>query len=90
MNKPSTRPDASPLLPGCLGAQTLRLADAEALRTLHARNDAPYAIDQDRPSSLTAVTAKANRVGAGKEPAEWLPPAPTYRCLYETVPVDTK
>lgn len=44
----------------------------------------------DRPSSLTAVTAKANRVEAGKDPSEWLPPTLTCHCAYETVPVDTK
>ncbi|MFJ3832829.1 hypothetical protein ACIPWI_33480 [Streptomyces sp. NPDC090046] len=83
-------PHASPLLPGCLGAPTLRLADAEALRIPLAWNDAPrrlagastwtparceaYANDQQQTTSLVAVSARSNRQKSDQDPFEWLPP----------------
>ncbi|MFE7131818.1 HNH endonuclease family protein [Streptomyces sp. NPDC057638] len=46
-----------------------------------ARREA-YANDQGQPTSLIAVTARANRSKADQDPAEWLPPAPGARCRY--------
>jgi hypothetical protein len=46
-----------------------------------ARREA-YANDQDTSTSLVAVTARANRHKLDKDPAEWMPLAPSATCRY--------
>jgi hypothetical protein len=46
-----------------------------------ARREA-YANDQDAPASLVAVTGRTNRQKLDKDPAEWMPPAPSATCRY--------
>ncbi|MET7316603.1 HNH endonuclease family protein [Streptomyces thermoviolaceus] len=41
-----------------------------------------YANDLAAPRSLVAVTASTNRSKGKKDPAEWLPPAPSALCTY--------
>ncbi|GLX06800.1 HNH endonuclease family protein [Microbispora sp. NBRC 16548] len=41
-----------------------------------------YANDLDQPYHLVAVTARANRSKADKDPAEWLPPSESAWCRY--------
>ncbi|MDQ1022516.1 hypothetical protein QF035_000098 [Streptomyces umbrinus] len=51
-----------------------------------------YANDQDALTSLVAVTARSNRAKADRDPAEWLPPAPSdeVRCRYAVEWAGTK
>ncbi|MET9556758.1 HNH endonuclease family protein [Streptomyces sp. NPDC006645] len=49
-----------------------------------------YANDQDVETSLVAVTARTNRSKAGKDPADWLPPATGQQCRYVGEWVATK
>nr|WP_220502939.1 hypothetical protein [Microbispora sp. H10885] len=41
-----------------------------------------YASDLAQPYHLDAVTARANRSKADKDPAEWLPPSESAWCRY--------
>ncbi|CAM5275791.1 HNH endonuclease family protein [Streptomyces atroolivaceus] len=41
-----------------------------------------YANDLGAERSLVAVTAKTNRSKADKDPAAWMPPAPSATCIY--------
>ncbi|MFB6525048.1 HNH endonuclease family protein [Streptomyces sp. NPDC056399] len=49
-----------------------------------------YANDQNAAVSLIAVTARSNRAKADKDPAQWMPPAPSARCRYATEWTATK
>lgn len=41
-----------------------------------------FANDLDLPESLIAVSASSNRSKSDRDPADWLPPAASYRCQY--------
>jgi len=41
-----------------------------------------YANDLNLPQALIAVSASANRSKRDRDPANWLPPDPSYRCQY--------
>ncbi|GHG13581.1 hypothetical protein ACFFSH_30900 [Streptomyces filamentosus] len=42
------------------------------------------------PCPRNAVTARSNRAKAGKDPAQWILPAPSARCRYATEWTATK
>ena len=41
-----------------------------------------YANDAEDPRSLIAVSAASNRSKGARDPADWWPPSPQYRCQY--------
>ncbi|WP_240958439.1 HNH endonuclease family protein [Streptomyces chilikensis] len=49
-----------------------------------------FANDLGDPRSLIAVTASSNRSKSDQDPAEWLPPATAYRCVYASAWVIVK
>ncbi|MFF6778977.1 HNH endonuclease family protein [Streptomyces sp. NPDC012637] len=55
--------------------------DSGASAWTPARREA-YANDQEASTSLVAVTARSNRAKADRDPAEWMPPAPSATCRY--------
>ncbi|MFF8842178.1 DUF1524 domain-containing protein [Streptomyces sp. NPDC015127] len=54
-----------------------------------ARREA-YANDQGASTTLVAVTARTHRDRAGRDPADWIPPATDQRCRYVAEWVTTK
>ena len=63
--------------------------DSGAYRWTAARRQA-FANDLGVAWSLIAVSAASNRSKGDKDPAEWLPPLPSYRCQYLAIWVAIK
>jgi hypothetical protein len=49
-----------------------------------------FANDLDYAGSLIAVSASSNRSKGASDPAEWLPPNRSYRCVYLVTWVEVK
>ena len=49
-----------------------------------------YANDVTDPGHLLAVSAAANRSKGDRDPAQWLPPDPTFKCRYLEIWIGVK